>query len=122
MADTGRNNQATIAGTLIGAGMGGFVDGIMLHQILQWHNMISNLLPPDTMETMKVNMVWDGAFHALVWIVALVGILMLWAAAYCREAMPSRQRFMGRSFSGGGCLIWSKGSSTTRFSRFIMSA
>lgn len=29
------------AGILSGVGLGGFVDGIVLHQILQWHNMLS---------------------------------------------------------------------------------
>ena len=34
------------AATLIGVGLGGFIDGILLHQILQWHNMLSSRLPP----------------------------------------------------------------------------
>jgi uncharacterized membrane protein len=29
------------AGTALGIGMGGFVDGIVLHQLLQVHNMLS---------------------------------------------------------------------------------
>ena len=33
------------AATLLGIGMGGFVDGILFHQILQFHNMLS---APDT--------------------------------------------------------------------------
>jgi uncharacterized membrane protein len=32
-----RNGRATMAGILIGIGMGGFVDGVVLHQIAQWH-------------------------------------------------------------------------------------
>ncbi len=36
------------AGTLMGIGMGGFVDGILFHQIFQIHNMLSAKLPPDT--------------------------------------------------------------------------
>ena len=35
------------AGLLLGTGLGGFVDGILLHQILQWHNMLSSVRPPD---------------------------------------------------------------------------
>ncbi|MGI8765054.1 MAG: DUF2243 domain-containing protein [Gemmatimonadaceae bacterium] len=36
------------AGITIGVGMGGFVDGILLHMILEWHNMGSSVVPPTT--------------------------------------------------------------------------
>ena len=52
------------AGVMIGLGMGGFVDGILLHQIAQWHNTPSNVIPPHTMDAMRVNMRWVGLFHA----------------------------------------------------------
>ena len=53
-----------LAGIVLGLGLGGFVDGITLHQIMQWHNMGSAVLPPTTMDAMAQNMVWDGLFHA----------------------------------------------------------
>ena len=56
------------AGLLMGVGMGGFVDGILFHQILQLHNMLSAKVPPDTLINAKVNMVWDGLFHAVTWL------------------------------------------------------
>ncbi len=28
--------------TILGVGLGGFVDGIVLHQVLQWHHMLSS--------------------------------------------------------------------------------
>ena len=31
------------SGLLYGLGLGGFVDGIVLHQILQWHHMVSDV-------------------------------------------------------------------------------
>ena len=43
------------AGILLGIGLGGFVDGIALHQIAQWHNMGSAILPPTTMDAMKIS-------------------------------------------------------------------
>jgi uncharacterized membrane protein len=49
-----RSHRATVAGILIGIGMGGFVDGIVLHQMAQWHNMLSNIVPPHTMDTMRM--------------------------------------------------------------------
>jgi uncharacterized membrane protein len=97
-----RSHRATMAGLLIGVGMGGFVDGIVLHQIAQWHQMLSNIVPPHTMDTMRVNMTWDGLFHALTWVVTLVGILRLRSAAYAGVAIPSRQAFAGQLILGWG--------------------
>ena len=61
--------RVRIGGAVLGIGMGGFVDGILLHQILRWHNMLSTVLPPTTLDAMHTNMLWDGLFHAFVWIV-----------------------------------------------------
>ena len=52
------------AGVVLGLGIGGFIDGIALHQILNWHNMGSAVLPPVDMAAMRTNMMWDGWFHA----------------------------------------------------------
>ena len=97
-----QRKRATIAGVLLGIGFGGFVDGIALHQILQWHNMLSNWMPPTTMEAMQRNMVWDGLFHAFVWLVTLIGVFLLWSAAYRQETMPSLRAFLGQLLFGWG--------------------
>ena len=89
------------AGVLMGAGLGGFVDGIVLHQILQWHNMLSAKMPPDTLVAAKVNMYWDGVFHAAVWVMTVVGLRMLWAAGR-RPDVP----WSGRTFGGALVLGW----------------
>lgn len=102
MAKDKRGKRATIGSVLIGVGMGGFVDGIVLHQIMQWHNMLSNVYPPHTMENMRLNMVWDGIFHAFVWVVTLVGICLLWSAASRAESLPSRRAFVGAMILGWG--------------------
>jgi uncharacterized membrane protein len=86
----------------MGAGLGGFVDGIVLHQILQWHNMLSNQLPPDTLVAAKVNMYWDGVFHAAVWIMTALGLRMLWAAGSRRDVPWSGRTFMGALLFGWG--------------------
>ena len=37
------------AGVLFGLGLGGFFDGIVLHQVLQWHHMLTSAgYPPDS--------------------------------------------------------------------------
>lgn len=96
-----RRTPLVAAGLLLGAGLGGFVDGIVLHQILQWHNMLSGQLPPDTLVRAKVNMYWDGLFHAAVWVLTVVGLAMLWAAGGRPEVPRS-----GRTLLGGLLLGW----------------
>jgi uncharacterized membrane protein len=90
------------AGVVLGAGLGGFADGIVLHQIAQWHNMGSAVLPPVTMEAMSRNMVWDGLFHLLTWTVTLLGVFMLWAAARSSALPDSPVAFGGELIFGWG--------------------
>jgi uncharacterized membrane protein len=96
-----RRTPLVAAGILLGAGLGGFVDGIVLHQILQWHNMLSGQLPPDTLVRAKVNMYWDGLFHAAVWVLTVVGLALLWAATGRADVPHS-----GRTLVGGLLLGW----------------
>jgi uncharacterized membrane protein len=98
---TPRRTPLVAAGILLGAGLGGFVDGIVLHQILQWHNMLSGQLPPDTLVRAKVNMYWDGLFHAAVWVLTVIGLAMLWAATGRADVPHS-----GRTLVGGLLLGW----------------
>ena len=90
------------AGTVLGVGMGGFLDGISLHQIARWHNMGSFVLPPTTMEAMERNMVWDGLFHAVTWVISLVGIYLLLADARRNAPLPSLRGFTGQLILGWG--------------------
>lgn len=68
----------SLAATITGIGMGGFVDGIFLHQILQVHEMLSNKISALDYIGKSVNMFWDGIFHAFCFIVVLIGIILLW--------------------------------------------
>ncbi|MFD2718054.1 DUF2243 domain-containing protein [Hymenobacter monticola] len=90
------------AGLLLGAGLGGFVDGIVLHQILQWHNLLSAQLPPDTLVRAKVNMYWDGVFHAAVWVLTAVGLGLLWAATGRPDVPHSGRTLLGALLLGWG--------------------
>jgi uncharacterized membrane protein len=89
------------AGLLLGVGLGGFADGITLHQILQWHNMLSSRLPPVSLVDMKINMVWDGLFHALTWVTTLAGVIVLFRAGR-RADVP----WSGRVLAGGMLAGW----------------
>jgi uncharacterized membrane protein len=75
-------------GIVLGIGMGGFVDGILLHQILQWHHMLTSTdtdnvgiayYPRDTVHGLEINTVWDGLFHTFTWVMVLVGLAMLYS-------------------------------------------
>jgi uncharacterized membrane protein len=89
------------AGLLMGAGLGGFVDGIVFHQILQWHNMLSARLPPTNLVDAKVNMFWDGVFHAAVWLMTALGIGLLFRCGR-RSDVP----WSGKLLLGGMLLGW----------------
>jgi uncharacterized membrane protein len=73
------------AGTLMGIGLGGFFDGILFHQILELHNMLSNWVPRTTLVNAEINMFWDGLFHAFCYVGTLTALYMLW-----RWCNPSR--------------------------------
>jgi uncharacterized membrane protein len=67
------------AGILFGLGLGGFFDGIVFHQVLQWHHMLTSAgYPPDTVHNLQVNTFWDGVFHASTYIFVVLGLFILW--------------------------------------------
>src|SRR5918998_71859 len=69
-------------GLLLGIGLGGFVDGIVLHQILQWHHMLTSTSgnPPTTVAGLEANTLADGLFHAATWVFVAAGSTALWRA------------------------------------------
>lgn len=67
------------AGYLIGFGLGGFFDGILLHQILQWHYLLS-LVEGAAFRDLRVQVLADGLFHAAMYVIAAVGLWLLWRA------------------------------------------
>jgi len=69
------------AGLLLGLGLGGFFDGIVLHQLLQWHHMVSAWYPIDTIENLELNTFWDGAFHSGTYLFVLAALFILWRSA-----------------------------------------
>lgn len=63
---------------LFGVGLGGFVDGIALHQILQWHHMLSDTRDGsmETVAGLERNTVADGLFHAVAFAVVVVALYL----------------------------------------------
>jgi uncharacterized membrane protein len=98
-------------GLLLGLGLGGFVDGILLHQVLQWHHMVSNTeddrvgladYPVDTVAGLETNTLWDGFFHVATWIVVVVGLALLWNRVVCTGGPFTRLSLLGAVLAGWG--------------------
>jgi uncharacterized membrane protein len=83
------------AGTVLGIGLGGFLDGILFHQVLQLHGMLTARIPKDTLVAAEINMFWDGIFHAFTWSMTVLGVVLLFRAA----RFPG-VRWSGRTFAG----------------------
>ncbi|MFN4099033.1 MAG: DUF2243 domain-containing protein, partial [Pararhodobacter sp.] len=47
----------------LGFALGGFFDGIVLHQVLQWHHLLSGYAPSDTATDLRFQILADGLFH-----------------------------------------------------------
>jgi uncharacterized membrane protein len=62
---------------ILGVALSGFFDGILLHQILQWHHLLS-LVPGATIQRLTTQILADGLFHVLMYAIALGGGIWLW--------------------------------------------
>lgn len=91
------------AGVLFGLGLGGFFDGIVLHQILQWHHMLTSAgYPPEDVHNLKVNTFWDGLFHASTYVFVVAGLIVLWRAAHRTHLWWSGKMLAGSVLIGFG--------------------
>jgi uncharacterized membrane protein len=99
----GAKNFPVSAGIFFGLGLGGFFDGIMLHQVLQWHHMASSAgYPTDNVENLKFNTLLDGLFHAGTYVFVLLGLILLWRAAHRRHLWWSGKLLAGTILMGFG--------------------
>jgi uncharacterized membrane protein len=74
--------SAVLGGIFLGLGLGGFFDGIVLHQILQWHHVGSQAgFPSDTVQGLRDNTLLDGLFHAATYAFVVIGILLILSGA-----------------------------------------
>ncbi len=84
------------AGVLFGQGLGGFFDGIVLHQVLRWHRMLTSAgYPADGVASLEANTLADGLFHASTYAFVLAGLLVLW-----RSARRTHLRWSGKLLAG----------------------
>ncbi|MEU2055897.1 DUF2243 domain-containing protein [Streptomyces bungoensis] len=101
-----------LPGLVLGVGLGGFVDGILLHQLLQWHHMLSSTntdrigvkyYDPHTVSGLRMNTVWDGVFHAVCWLAVLLGLAVLYSrVTHNRRAVWASRKLWGWILAGWG--------------------
>jgi len=104
--------RLALPGIVLGVGLGGFVDGILLHQILQWHHLLTSTnsdnvgiryYPANTVHGLEVNTVWDGLFHAVTWLAVLVGLGLLYSrVSRARVRLWSSRHLWGWVLVGWG--------------------
>ncbi|WP_375461672.1 DUF2243 domain-containing protein [uncultured Enterovirga sp.] len=93
----------TVAAGVLGFALGGFIDGILLHQVLQWHHLLS-LVGGEGLRDIRVQILADGLFHVLMYVIALGGLWLLWRS---RDRITGRRddlRIVGSAFLGFG--VW----------------
>jgi uncharacterized membrane protein len=100
--DAGVRGSFVLAGVLLGVGLGGFVDGIVLHQVLQWHHMLTahGDYPANTVAGLETNTLWDGLFHTFAWLATVIGVALIW------EHVPLKKPGHGRALVGLLAIGW----------------
>jgi uncharacterized membrane protein len=97
------------SGILFGFGLGGFFDGIVLHQVLQWHHMLSSWYPITTLQNLELNTLWDGIFHSFTYLFVVAGLFVLWRTARWRHLYWSSKLLAGSLLIGFGAFNVAEG-------------
>jgi uncharacterized membrane protein len=89
---------------LLGIGLGGFIDGIVLHQLLQWHHMLTDTgdHPATTVAGLESNTLADGFFHLATWICVAIAMTMIVGAWQRGELAPPWRLHVGMLLAGWG--------------------
>lgn len=108
---TSKNNQRPllIAGIVLGLGQAGFFDGIVIHQLLQWHHMFTNIETDRTVAGLELNTLGDGLFHLFDYVLTLIGIALLWRVAIKEDVSHSTATFIGALLMGAGLFDFIEG-------------
>jgi uncharacterized membrane protein len=105
-----RSGLLVAAGILIGAGLlAGFVDGILLHEILQWHHMVTSVRPATDLSSLEANTLGDGLFHLGTWTLTVIGLMLLWRAGGRSDVPWSPKIFGGSLLLGAGLFDFLEG-------------
>lgn len=91
-----------LAGIVLGFGLGGFFDGIVFHQILQTHSMATAHPDPAIAEDMELQVLLDGIFHLVTYLLTIVGVILVWRASQISAVSLSGQTLLGAALIGWG--------------------
>lgn len=97
-----RESKSLAAGVLLGIGLGGLLEGILLRELLQWHQMLSATVPPESVDALRVNLRAGGWFELAAWALTLAGMFVLWSAIRGPGPLPSTRNFVGHLLVGWG--------------------
>ena len=97
------------AGVLLGMGAAAFFDGIVLHQILQWHHMVSSIRPLNSAANIELNTFWDGVFHVGASLLTVSGLILFWRATANSKVPISLKTFAGPFLIGAGSFDFLEG-------------
>ena len=97
-----RGRASIVPGILLGIGLGGFLDGILMHQILQWHHMVSDDVSTTSVAGLEDNTLADGIFHAATWTLTLIGALVAVRAWRAGRLAPPWRVHVGALLAGWG--------------------
>ncbi len=88
-------------GIVLGLGLGGFVDGIVFHQVLRWHHFISDTPGNDTttVDGLNANTLADGLFHVATWLILVSGVILMWRSSRAGR-VPSGRVLAGSIITG----------------------
>jgi uncharacterized membrane protein len=88
----------------MGLGLGGFIDGILLHQVLQWHHLLTGTddHPMTTVAGLEANTLADGFFHLATWVFVATAMLLIVRAWQRRELAPPWRGQFGLLLAGWG--------------------
>jgi uncharacterized membrane protein len=89
---------------LLRMGVGGFVDGIVLHQLLQWHHMLSHTESGSTRTVpgLELNTLADGLFHSAMWVLVVVAAALAVRARRLGRLSPDWRFHAGLTLTGWG--------------------
>ncbi|MFZ3578485.1 DUF2243 domain-containing protein [Virgibacillus sp. DJP39] len=84
-----------LASFILGLGLLGAVDGIVFHQLLQWHHMVDH-------PNVKLEIITDGLFTIVFSILLIWGGIKIFQDARNGKLGYSLKTFVGGIFVGGG--------------------
>ena len=98
-----------VAGIVLGLGQAGFFDGIVIHQLLQWHHMFTSVETSQTVSGLELNTLGDGLFHLFDWLLTLAGLFLFWRVSRNEAADKSAGLFVGSLLIGAGLFDFVEG-------------